>query len=413
MDISKQLESVISSIVENVQSRVSQQVTNLVQAELATQLAKFDYSTVISQIAGTQLAEKISQLEFDEEAVNRQITAATGAIISNINKTADNEISALIGQRVGQINFDTQLKNSLTEVLESRFKDYSFPDDSIPAKSVKLSDAKISGSQIRGGIIENFSSTGIDDRSTSCVITVLDQAVVVENNLVTLDLTVQGNLEVNGGVSKDSKFYKDLAQSVSGQVKSELDDDFFADYSRVIFNQIKQEGLELNKITSGGVAVIEGNRIGMSITESNLQKLGLLKELQVSGETAIAGTFYVGNKRVGINTLEPSAALAVWDAEIEITASKLKENVGIITTPRAQTLILGSNRNQNIVLNTDGSTQIDNLQIGYMRFGSSEKPPSYTSTKGHVVFNANPSPGGPLGWVCLGSANWANFGIID
>lgn len=413
MDISKQLESVISSIVENVQTRVSQQVADLVQAELATQLANFDYSTIISKIAGTQISEKISQFEFDEQAINRQVNAAAGVIVNNINQTANNEIAALIGKQVSQINFDTQLKNSLVEVLEARFRDYAFPNDSIPAKSIKLSEVKLSGNQIKGGIIENFSSTGIDDRSTSCVITVLDQAVVVENNLVTLDLTVQGNLEVNGEVSKDSGFYKNLAASVSSQVQAELDDEFFGNYSRIIFDRIKTEGIELNKITSGGAAVIEGNRIGMGITESNLQKLGLLKELQVSGETAIAGTFYVGNKRVGINTLEPSAALAVWDAEVEITASKLRENVGIITTQRAQTLILGSNRNQNIVLNTDGSTQIDSLQIGYMRFGSSESPPNYTSTKGHVVFNANPSPGGPLGWVCLGSANWANFGIID
>jgi len=29
------------------------------------------------------------------------------------------------------------------------------------------------------------------------------------------------------------------------------------------------------------------------------------------------------------------------------------------------------------------------------------------------VFNSNPSLGGPLGWVSLGDARWANFGIID
>lgn len=413
MDISKQLESIVSSIVENVQTRVSQQVGDLVKNELATQLESFDYTTVISQLAGAKVAEKIASLEFDEQAVQKQINAATSVIINDINTRASEQITAVISQKVGQTDFNAQLCNSLTTVLNTRLKDYAFPEDSIPAKSVKLSDVVLSGSQIRGGIIENFGSTGIDDRSTGCVITVLDSAVVVENNLVTLDLTVQGNLEVNGEIPKNSKFFKDLTASVSNQVQTDLNTEFFTNYSNVIFEQIKRDGLELNKITYGGVAVIEGNSIGMSITESNLQKLGLLKELQVSGETAIAGTFYVGNKRVGINTLEPSAALAVWDAEIEITASKLKENVGMITTPRAQTLVLGSNRNQNLILNTDGSTEIADLRIGYMRFGSSETPPNYVSDKGHVVFNANPSPGGPLGWVCLGGPNWANFGIID
>jgi hypothetical protein len=40
-------------------------------------------------------------------------------------------------------------------------------------------------------------------------------------------------------------------------------------------------------------------------------------------------------------------------------------------------------------------------------------PPNFVSDRGHIVFNANPNVGGPLGWVCLGAANWANFGIID
>lgn len=413
MDISKQLESIVADIVENVQTRVSQQVVDLVKNELETQLEKFDYTTVINQLAGQKVAEKIATLEFDEQAVQKQINAATSIIINNISTRTEEQISAVISQKVSQTDFNTQLGNSLTTVLNTRLKDYAFPEDSIPAKSIKLSDVTLSGSQIRGGIIENFGSTGIDDRSTGCVITILDNAVVVENNLVTMDLTVQGNLEVNGQIPKDSKFFKELTESVSNQVQTDLDTDFFTNYSNVIFNQIKNEGLELSKITSGGVAVIEDNCIGMSITESNLQKLGLLKELQVAGETAIAGTFYVGNKRVGINTLEPSAALAVWDAEVEITVSKLKENVGLISTPRQQTLVIGSNRNQNIVLNTDGSTQIDDLRIGYMRFGSHDKPPNFTSDKGHVVFNSNPNPGGPMGWICLGGPNWANFGIID
>jgi len=29
------------------------------------------------------------------------------------------------------------------------------------------------------------------------------------------------------------------------------------------------------------------------------------------------------------------------------------------------------------------------------------------------VFNANPTLGGPLGWVSLGDARWANFGLVD
>lgn len=413
MDISKQLESVVASIVENVQNRVTLQIVDIVKNELTTQLENFDYTKIIAEVAGTQIATKVADLEIDVTAVNTQINRATTALVDDINKKATEDIAQLINNKVNAVDFNAQLSNTLGSVINQKLTNYTFPVNSIPFNSINMTDAVISGDHIAGGIIRQFGSNGIDDKSTGCVITILDTAVVVENNLVTLDLTVQGNLEVNGEVSKTSKFYQDLSNSISTKVQSELDNDFFSNYSNIIFDQIRRDGLDLNKITIGGSAVIEGNSIGLQITESNLQKLGLLKELQVEGETAIAGTFYVGHKRVGVNTIEPSAALAIWDAEVEITVSKLKENVGFLTTQRAQTLVLGSNRNQNIVLNTDGSTEIANLHIGLVQFGASETPPNYTSNKGHIVFNANPSPGGPMGWVCLGGPNWANFGIID
>lgn len=413
MDISKQLESVITSIVENVQSKVTLQIGDIVKAHLRTEMERLDYSKIIAEVAATQVAAKVADLEFDADAVNAQINRATTALVDTISKKTTEDIGLLVDKKINAVDFESQLSRTLGSVIDQKLTTFAFPVNSIPFNSINMTDAVISGDHIAGGIIRHFGSAGIDDKSTACAITILDTAVVVENNLVTMDLTIQGNLEVNGHVDQNSQFYQNLSQSISAKVHGELDEGFFKNYSDIIFNQIKRDGLDLGKITVDGSTVIEGNRIGTGITESNLQKLGLLKELQVEGETAIAGTFYVGNKRVGVNTLEPSAALAVWDAEVEITVNKLKENVGMITTPRAQTLVLGSNRNQNIVLNIDGTTQIDNLQIGFTRFGSSETPPNFDSIKGHTVFNANPSPGGPMGWVCLGGPNWANFGIID
>jgi hypothetical protein len=92
---------------------------------------------------------------------------------------------------------------------------------------------------------------------------------------------------------------------------------------------------------------------------------------------------------------------------------KRKKDTGSFGTPRNQSLILTSNNKDNIVLDPDGSTRIDDLRMGDMRFSTSNEPPRYVSERGHVVFNNNPNPGGPMGWICLGSANWANFGIID
>jgi hypothetical protein len=116
---------------------------------------------------------------------------------------------------------------------------------------------------------------------------------------------------------------------------------------------------------------------------------------------------------VGINTIEPSAALSVWDDEVEITVKKKSKDTGVLGTPRSQKLILSSNGKDNVILSDDGSTQIDHLKIGAIKFTTSGTPPNFTSDRCHIVWNTNPNPGGPMGWVCLGGANWANFGIID
>lgn len=413
MDISKQLEPVISAIVENVKQSVAAQINDIVKNEVKAQLESFDYSTIISDVANTQVAVKVADLEFDSDAITAQINRASTAIVDTIKKQATDNIGDLVQTRINAVDFDAKLAGAVGSVIDQKLVNFTFPRSSIPFYSIDMKEAVISGDHITGGIIRQFGSTGIDDKSTGCVITILDSAVVVENNLVTLDLTVQGNLEVNGEVSKDSKFYQNLSESISNKVQEELDTDFFTNYSTIIFDKIKNEGLELDKITMGGQTIVEDNRIGLHITESNLQKLGLLKELQVDGEAAINGTVYVGYKRVGINTLEPSAALAVWDAEVEVTVSKLKENTGILSTQRAQTLVLGSNRNSNVVLHPDGSTEIATLKVGMVKLSAELSPPGYDSEKGHIVFNANPNPGGPMGWVCLGGPNWANFGIID
>jgi hypothetical protein len=413
MDISKQLDSIVAGLVEDIQQRVSGQITNTVIAELKRQLENYDFNTVISKLASDKLNEKIAGLEIDTDLIQTRVQTASNALIDDIEKKSKQIIDSTIAENVSKVNFSEQMSARMGTILNNKIKEIHFPDDSIPVKSIKVADLAITGDQVSGGIIKNFGSTGIDDKSTSCVVTIMDSAVVVENNLVTMDLTVEGNLEVKGRVSETSEFYKQLTTAVTGSVQAGLDTELFSGFSDTIFNKIATEGLDLNRITVNKNEVIAGNRIGYSITESNLQKLGLLKELQVAGESQFAETLYVGNKRAGINTIEPSAALAVWDEDIEITVSKDRDGQGRIGTPRNQSLVLGSNRNNNMVLGTDGSVQIDDLRVGPMRFGSSDKPPSFASTKGHVVFNSNPNVGGPLGWVCLGAANWANFGIID
>jgi hypothetical protein len=153
--------------------------------------------------------------------------------------------------------------------------------------------------------------------------------------------------------------------------------------------------------------------LGSGVLNSNLQKVGQLKELQVAGETWLADTLYISSKRVGVNTIEPNQALSVWDQEVEIGAGKLTNNTAVLGTPRNQTMVLSSNGKNNLSLTPDGAVALTTLLLSTQAITSSSAPPTNDQPRGTIVFNANPTLGGPIGWVSLGDARWGNFGIID
>jgi hypothetical protein len=278
---------------------------------------------------------------------------------------------------------------------------------------------RLSGENITGGIVKSFGSTGIDDKATACQLSIFDETTVVENNLLTRDLTVkgsatvEGDLIVTGTVPEDSPMFTNLVASVSQNVKNGLNHDVFSGFSDLVFKQIRDNGLDLTKITLNGTEVVNGGNLSNNITFSNLQRVGTLTELRVSGEALLSQTLYTTNRRVGINTLEPSHVLSVWDQEIEFGFGKRETDVAVFETPRNQRLIISTNGKNNLVLLPAGGVAVDKLVIGATTLSSASVPPNYDAPHGAIVFNSSPTIGGPLGWVSLGGARWANFGFID
>lgn len=353
--------------------------------------------------------------------INTHVNSIVQTIINNIQEEVQAEVVGLIQKQVA----DQVAKIDVVAMFNASFatsianNNFTFPEGSIPLSAVDTTGLGLSGNDVKGGIIENFGSTGIDDKATSCQLTIMDTATVVENNLLTKDLTVkgtvtiEGNMNITGTVDEGSPFYAKLVNTTTNNVRNSFDSSVFASYSDVVFQQISAKGIDLQRLSLNGQQIIEGSTLNSFITNSNLQTVGTLKQLEVTGESLFAGTLYTSNKRVGINTLQPDQALSLWDQEIEIGFGKKSDNVAIMGAPRAQTLIISSNGKQNLVLNTDGSVATPRLTVNNVTFTSSPTPPSDNQAKGTIVFNENPSVGGPLGWVSLGAGNWANFGIID
>ena len=218
---------------------------------------------------------------------------------------------------------------------------------------------------------------------------------------------------ITGTIPESSPAYIQIVNAATNNVRTSLNQVIFQSYADMVFEQIKEKGLDLAQLSLNGQDIVVGNALSNLITQSNLQKVGQLQELQVTGETLLSQTLYTTSRRVGINTIEPAQALSIWDQEVEIGFGKLSNNTGIIGSSRNQSLVVGTNNKNNITLTPDGGVTVNQLTLGFITMSSASSPPNVDSPKGTVVFNSNPSLGGPLGWVSLGNATWANFGIID
>ena len=419
MDLNLHLNKVVEGLVADITSNVLVRVDSVISNAINNRLATYDFSSHIQEAAAAAFEKKVGEYTLNPKKLENRVVDRIKETIASAESKTNELVEKQVQESLQTIDFQKAVTDSVITIVADRMQEFVFPANSIDPSAIKIANLKISGDNLSGGIIENFSSSGIEDRATQVALTILDDSTVVENNLLTKDLTVEGSMtingkfQVNGEVPEDSAFFKTLVTKSTQRTLTSIDQSLYENYSSIIFNKIRNDGLDLNKITINGAEVIQNNSLGPSIVNSNLQNLGELKELRVSGESILAQTLYVTPKRVGINTIEPSAALTVWDDEIEIIAKKRSNNIGVLGTSRQQKLIITSNNKDNVILSEDGSTQINDLKIGPMRFTTANSPPNFVSERCHVIWNTNPNPGGPLGWICLGGANWANFGIID
>lgn len=419
MDIDTHVNSIVQGIVTQITSQVQTQAMSAITQKIDEVINALDYTEVLADLLSKKLDAHLSKLPIDAGSIQTELTSRVDSLAQNLSATVQTQslkmISDSVNTQIRQIDFNGLFQSSIIAALQNQA--VTFPNNSIPHTALELTGLKLSGSQIEGGIVQQFGSTGIDDKATTCQLSVFDDITVVENNLLTKDLTVkgtatiEGDLNVTGTMPESSPLFQNVVAAASRTVSA--DTALLTTILNTTLDKIKTDGVDLNQITIGGQVAIDGSSLGGFIVNSNLQKVGQLKELQVSGETLLSDTLYTSKQRVGINTFEPAQALSVWDQEIEVGIGKQSTNVGILGTPRTQTLIISSNGKNNITLTPDGATVVNQLTIGSINMSVSDAPPSTNRPRGTIVFNSMPSLGGPLGWVSLGDARWANFGIID
>jgi len=204
-----------------------------------------------------------------------------------------------------------------------------------------------------------------------------------------------------------------LAADISAKTLKQLDQEWKDRLVEQVAEEIKRNGIKFDTVTIDDQPLIAGNQLARTITQSNLQKVGRLQDLTVEGETSLNETVIVVKKRLGVNTEHPDSALNVWDEEISISAGKYKNQEAYIGTSRDQALNIGVNKLPQLTIGTDGVTAVKKLRVAQYMIGHGTTVPNYSGTKGDIIFNADPMPGQPFAWVCLGAYKWKTLRAVE
>jgi hypothetical protein len=410
-------ENLITDITAQVIAQVQQQINPLVVEAVNGRLESLVNNNHITNTIEDSINRAVVQYKPDMSAIDKNIQTMLGQWGSSISSDLNIRVDKLLDEKIKTIDLTALILGQISSKLDPANTTYPFKENSIDIKSINTANLRISGDQVSAGVIKNFGSTGIDDQASTCQVTILDQGTVFENTLYAPKLVVKGGATIDGdleilGQIVDNTAYRKLVADVAVNTQSAITDEVLIRHQDIVFEKIRTDGIDLNKVTFNGRLLVDGDRL-VGAVNSQLRTVGVLQDLQTSGDTLLSDTLYVAGKRVGVNTMDPKSALSIWDEEIEVSVGKNQKGIGRISVERENSLVLGSNGHDNITLKSDGTTVIPKLQLNNMLITSSPTPPSDNAARGTVVFNENPSLGGPLGWVSLGDARWANFGIID
>lgn len=422
MDINEQLQPIITSIIDSVKVSIEDEIRAKVSQEIINRVASTEINDIIHQVTVKHLDQRLSQHNF-EATSKKEIDAIIKRVTEQVNgtlvKSANEQIANAVTRQLNNVDITAVIGSLVETKVHSLVSGGAIPNKSIPHSSIEFKGFTISGDQVKGGIIEGFGSTGIEDLAKSVKLSVLDNLTVSENPLVAPaasikgKLAVDGDLTLKGTINADSPAVAQLTALTVEQVRQGLNEELFQGFSDLVSKNINEQGLDLNIIKQGGREVINNSQLGYHIVDSNLQRLGLVRDLQTQGETLLCDTLYVTGRRVGVNTMDPSSTLTVWDDEVELVAEKRSQDTGFLGTKRHQRVVLGSNSKDNITLNPDGTVEIASLSIGNVPMSSASVAPNYEAITGTIVWNESAGLGGYAGWICIGGARWAKFGKIE
>ena len=170
------------------------------------------------------------------------------------------------------------------------------------------------------------------------------------------------------------------------------------------------------------VPVLSQSTLGDTVTESNLQKLGLLRELQVMGDAAVTRTLSTSKVSIGNFSVTDHEISGYEDIKIsrnETNELTVGSNIVIGNTANKDRTVSVYGKmtvgvavpNSDVALTVAGPVSFDNKKFTV----GSAIPTEGTFNKGDIVWNTNPKATDYIGWVCVVEGTpgrWLPFGNI-
>jgi len=384
--------SIENKIVQNVQTQILQKLSNIQVVPEILESIKNSVKDLLNegQIPGIDQYVKSEKVSY---AVDLSVEKYINTLVDELGQNPDwvEKIERMINQAVVQRTVAKIASMDINTVIHQRV------DENLESVHKKF--------------MQNFSTNGISDQASQIQLTVMDDATVIENQLVCKNLQVVDtalikDLTVTGSINTDNRSWNELAQAISQRTLDQLDETWQDRLISQVCEHIQEQGINFENVKIQDEPLITGNTLCNAITDTNIQKLGHLRSLQVRGEAHIHDTVSVVNRRMGINTATPESALSVWDEEVAVIIGKHQAKQAYVGTSRDQSLALGVNRQPQIEIDVSGLTRIKKLQVGLHKISHDTQVPGYSGTRGDIVFNSNPGPDRVFAWVCLGAHKW-------
>jgi hypothetical protein len=387
LDLEKQIAQQIEQTVKNyidseeLRLKILEQVDDSVGKIIET-VANRVYSEIVNR---AQIADHIKTI-VKLEAANAIQKESMEVVRAELSKTSVKQV----------------IENAIKHDVDLSVRSFNFPEKSIATESINWSKGSLNGSYLRGGIIQNFSSTGIEDKSPNVQLTILEDHVVAEGQFTAMNITAAETLTA-----------QNLVLTGSLEIGTEIiDHGPFSQMIQMHAGMVTDEKLEpYTVLLKDGQSLLTENNLAPSVTTSNLRKVGNLLELNVTGDAKFSETMFVSaGKKVGINTEEPRGALTVWDEDAEISFVKTGRRTMFLGSTRDSQIEIGCNNKGQICLTEDNISISSPVTLMGVKISTSTGIPEGNGLPNEIRFVTSSRDDQPRFYICLGGNKWKALG---